>query len=106
MADAGYDGEVRCRCGRTRQPSEMLEVRTLGVGEAFLCVPCVEDLFRKNIVDQLTFHRRAGASQEWLAWYEAKLLRGPLHRSGLPPEIWGEMLARTLDAKLQRERGG
>ena len=99
----GFTG--KCRCGRTKRPEEMLEVRTLGVGEAFLCVPCVEDLLRTDQVDHLTLHRRAGAPQAWLDAFDAKLRKGPL-RHGLPKEIWGEIYARELDKAAKLKPGG
>jgi hypothetical protein len=49
MADTGATNPVRCRCGGIRRPTEMLEVRGLGVGADFLCTACVEDLFRKGV---------------------------------------------------------
>ena len=95
MASAGVTTPmVRCRCGRQKQPSEMLEVRTLGVGTDYLCGPCTEDLFRKEVVDRLTFHGRAGAPPGWIAAYAAKLAAGPLTRSGLPVEIRDAIRAR------------
>lgn len=97
LADTGVTGLVNCRCGRTKLPTDMLDVRALGVGESHLCSACVEDLLRTGAVDHLTLHRRAGAPVEWLAAYEAKLRAGPLLRTGLPPEIWGEILAQALD---------
>jgi hypothetical protein len=97
MADAGTTNAVRCRCGRIRGPTEMLEVRALGVGTDFLCSACVEDLFRKGVVDRPTLYRRTQAPADWLLAYEAKLLWGPLVRSGLPRENWGEVLAVALD---------
>lgn len=92
MADAGATNPVRCRCGGIRRPTEMLEVRALGVGADFLCTACVEDLFRKGVEDRLPPSRA-----DWLLAYEAKLLWGPLLRSGLPREAWGEVLAVALD---------
>lgn len=100
MADQGITGEVRCRCSRIKQPAEMLEVRSLGVGTDYLCVPCVEDLYRKGLVDRLTMHQKAGAPPEWLVAYDTKLRAGPLLRSGLPQEIWGEILAAEYEAEL------
>lgn len=97
MADDGRTEPVRCQCGRTRRPGEMLDVRGVGVGVAYLCGACVEDLFRKDVVDRLTFYRRAGAPVDWLAAHEAKLAAGPLHRAGLPRHIWGGILADALN---------
>lgn len=75
----------------------MLDTRAIGVGTDALCVPCVDDLFRRGTVDRLTFYRRAGAPQEWLAAHEEKLLKGPLHRAGLPDHVWGSILADALN---------
>ncbi len=94
MADTGATNPVRCRCGGIRRPTEMLEVRGLGVGADFLCTACVEDLFRKGVEDRLPPNQRAA---DWLLAYEARLLGGPLLRSGLSREAWGEILAVALD---------
>jgi hypothetical protein len=81
----------------------MLEVRTLGVGTDYLCSGCVDDLFRLNTVDLVTFHARAGAPPEWVASFGAKLRTGPLLRSGLPPAIWGEILTDAIEETLPVE---
>lgn len=75
----------------------MYEVRALGVGTDHLCAPCIEDGYRKGTFDRLTFYRRAGAPAAWLAAHEAELRQGPLLRHGLPPHIWGEILADHLN---------
>ncbi len=98
LAAAGLRHAVKCRCGRPKPADEMYDVRALGLGVPYLCSPCIEDLYRKGVVDRLTFHRQAGAPSQWIAAYEAKLLRGPFLRSGLPQHVWGEILARGLDA--------
>ena len=72
----------------------MLEVRSLGVGTDFLCTDCVENLFRKGVEDRLPPNR---PTADWLLAYEAKLLWGPLLRSGLSREAWGGVLAVALD---------
>ena len=97
MADTGTTNAVRCRCGRIRGPTEMLEVSALGVGTDFLCASCVEDLFRKGVVDRPPVNRRPRTPVDWLLAYEAKLVWGPLLRSGLPREAWGDVLAVALD---------
>src|SRR4051812_19038468 len=89
--------KVRCRCSRLVPPSKMYEVRSLGVGTDYLCSACVEDHYRKGSFDRITFYRRGGASDEWLAGHAEKLAQGPLLRSGLPQEIWGHILAGHLD---------
>ena len=94
MADTGTTQLVQCRCGGIRRPTEMLEVRSLGVGTDFLCADCVENLFRKGVEDRLPPNR---PTADWLLAYEAKLLWGPLLRSGLSRAAWGEVLAVALD---------
>lgn len=103
MADAGYNQDIRCTCGRLKGPEYMLDVRSLGVGQTWLCVPCVQDHFKKGTIDHITLHRRAGAPTEWLEAYDAKLRNGPLHRPGLSDDQWGEILARHLDEAAPEE---
>jgi hypothetical protein len=99
LADTGVTEEVRCKCRRIVRPDRMYEVRALGVGDAYRCSACVEGFFRSG-VERLTFYRRGGASEEWLAAHDAKLKRGPLTRPGLSQEQWGEIYARALEDRL------
>lgn len=103
LRDTGITDPVSCRCGRLRDPADMYEVRALGVGEAFLCMACVDDCFRKALFDRMTFYRRSGAPPEFLDQQEQKLLEGSMLRPGLPEEIWGAILAVAMDDKLTLE---
>lgn len=100
LRDTGATASVRCRCGRLTRPMVMYDVRGIPAAKEaqYLCAACLEDLHRLDQLDRLTLHRAKGAPPEWLAAFEVKLRSGPLLRSGLPPEIWGEILARELDA--------
>lgn len=80
--------------------------RVTGVAAAkgvdYLCSACIEDLYRKGELDRVELPRTQGAPEAWLRNWEAKLTAGPLHRSGLPPYIWGEILGRALDAAIAK----
>jgi hypothetical protein len=106
LADTGATAPVRCRCRRPRMPAEMYDVAGLpGTdGATYLCAACLEDLHRQELLDRVELHRAKGAPAEWLAWWEAKLLRGPLERTGLPQHVLGEKLAIELDAALEKAR--
>jgi hypothetical protein len=105
LADTGATQRVVCRCNRPRNPSEMYDVRDLPgtEGAEYLCAACLEDLHRADALDRLTLHAAKGAPPEWVEAFEAKLLEGPLLRTGLPPEIWGAKLAAELDALAAEE---
>lgn len=99
LAETGVTESVRCRCTRLCRPLEMLDVRGLDAsdGAPYLCNDCITDLYRQERLDCMKLHRFRGAPAAWLQWYEAKLLTSPLFTTGLPPHVWGEILARRLD---------
>jgi hypothetical protein len=80
---------------------EMYDVRNIRkAGAPYLCSSCFSQLSSQEKVDCVEIHRAAGAPEEWLQWWEGKLLRRGELGPGLPQHVWGEILARHYDGLL------
>lgn len=102
LADTGVRSPTRCRCGRLCRPLELLDVAGLEAadGVPYLCKGCINGLYRQGRLNRIQLYLHRGAPLAWLSQLEAKLLAGPITKTGLPPHIWAEMLADGLNNDL------